>query len=104
MRDRVEAADDGGKRLPDEPAVSVIIPCNDDRHLSALFQSLLEQQEAPAFEVILVDASGRDLQASLEPWGQRLNLRVIPVEKNASAPANRNSGVAAAEADALVFI
>ena len=90
--------------MSDEPAVTVIIPCNDDRHLSALFQSLLEQQEAPPFEVILVDASGRGLHTSLESWGQRLNLRVIAVEENASAPANRNSGVAAAAADALVFI
>jgi glycosyltransferase involved in cell wall biosynthesis len=104
MAESDEAADRGGERLSDDPAVSVIIPCNDETHLPALFQSLLEQEQPPPFEVILVDASGEDLSASLNAWSERLNLRVIPAEKNASAPANRNSGVAVAATDALVFI
>jgi glycosyltransferase involved in cell wall biosynthesis len=95
----------GDRRPPsDEPMVSIVIPCNDDTYLPALFTSLIEQQNPPPFEVILVDASGRDLHTSLAAWGERLNLRVIPAEMNASAPANRNTGVAVAKADSLVFI
>ena len=104
MAERDQGGDRDGERLSDEPAVSIIIPCNDDTHLSALFQSLLEQQHPPRFEVILVDASGRDLDARVQAWGKRLNLRIIPAEKGASAAENRNTGVAVATADALVFI
>lgn len=95
---------DDGQRPSDEPIVSVVIPCNDDTYLPALFTSLIEQQDSPPFEVILVDASGRDLHTSLEAWGDRLSLTVIPAAKDASAPANRNTGVAVGKADALVFI
>jgi len=95
--------------LPEEanaaaPRVSIVIPCNDDTYLPATLASLAGQKDAPPFEVVLVNASGTDLQRHLEPRGDRLDVRIVKAHRDASAPANRNTGVAASLGTFLLFL
>ncbi len=87
-----------------EPTVSVVIPCRDVTHLSATLGSLAAQEAHPPFEVVVVDASGKDLRRLLGSWHDRLNLRVLGAEEGASASVNRNAGVAAARGSCVLFV
>ena len=87
-----------------EPTVSVVIPCRDATHLSATLASLAAQEAHPPFEVVVVDASGKDLTRLLRSWRGRLGLRIVGAEEGTSAPVNRNSGVAAARGSYILFI
>ena len=86
------------------PRVSVVIPCNDDRHLPATLASLAGQKDAPPFEVILVDATGTDLRRHLEPGSDPSDVRVVKARPDGSGPANRNMGVAASAGAFLLFL
>jgi glycosyltransferase involved in cell wall biosynthesis len=88
-----------------EPTISVVIPCRDATHLSATLGSLAAQEGAgPPFEVVVVDASGKDLGRLPGSWRDRLHLRVVEAEEGASAAVNRNAGVAAARGSCILFI
>ncbi len=108
-RQRAPLKDD--ERRPDgatettAPRVSVIIPCGpDDSHLAATLESLAVQESPPPFEVVIVDASGKDLESRLHSWRDRLELRVVRAKEGAPAPANRNAGVAASRGPFLLFV
>jgi glycosyltransferase involved in cell wall biosynthesis len=93
---------DGGEGA--KPTASVVIPCRDPTYLSATLKSLAAQKDHPPFEVVLVDASGKDLGRSLGSWRGRLTLTVLWAREGASASDNRNAGVAAARGPCILFI
>ena len=87
------------------PAVSVVIPAyNAAPYIARCLAGLAAQEDAPPFEVLLVDNNSTDdtvaiaeRHAAEHPW-----LRVLRESKQ-SAYAARNRGMAEAQGDTLVF-
>jgi succinoglycan biosynthesis protein ExoA len=80
------------------PAVSVIIPARDEaRHIERCLQSVMAQELAGAFEVIVADSS-TDGTAAL---AKRLGARVVENPGNIT-PAALNRALAAARAEIVV--
>ena len=111
QRPRVPMKDDESRPVLDgatettAPRVSVIIPCSpDNTHLAATLESLAVQEPPPPIEVVIVDASGKDLESRLHSWRDRLELRVVRAKEAAQAPANRNGGVAAPRGSCILFM
>jgi glycosyltransferase involved in cell wall biosynthesis len=86
------------------PHVSVVIPCRDDTHLPATLASLAQQNQAPPFEIIVVDDSGHEPARGVERYPDRLELRVIPARHGATSGENRNAGVGVARSDFVLFV
>jgi glycosyltransferase involved in cell wall biosynthesis len=84
-----------------EPAISVIIPTyNRAEYLGESLDSILSQ-DAPSFEVIVVDDGSTDeTAAALVPYGSR--VRVIR-QRNLGIAAARNAGLAAASGQFVAF-
>ncbi|TWE12002.1 glycosyltransferase [Rudaeicoccus suwonensis] len=88
------------------PDVSVIIPCHNAAvTLPLQLEALARQENAPAFEVLVVDnRSGDDPAAAITAWQDRLPaLRIVPAADLPGAAYARNVGVAASSADHLLF-
>ena len=87
------------------PACSIIIPTyNRPRELASCLESLT-RLESPAggFEVIVVDDGGPEpLDAVVEPFHERLDLRLLR-QANAGPGAARNAGTAAARGRFVAF-
>jgi glycosyltransferase involved in cell wall biosynthesis len=88
-----------------EPKFSVVIPTHDRRRVLAEVLSALEAQEqAPPFEVVVVDDGSSDdtpqLLASWNPARPFLTLR----QENRGPAAARNAGVAAAKGEWVAFL
>lgn len=83
--------------------VSVVIPCNDDRHLDETLASLADQGDAPPFEVVVADDTpGRRLAGHPVPDG--VDVRVVPAPTPGWASANRNLGAEHARGSHLLFV
>ncbi|MGD8215856.1 glycosyltransferase family 2 protein [Aestuariimicrobium sp. Y1814] len=91
--------------VPNEPDVSVIIPChNSTRTIGLQLQALSQQEGGPRFEVVLVDnLSTDDLAAATKPWRERLDVRVVAADAMANPGYARNVGVAHARARVVAF-
>ena len=85
------------------PVVSVVVPCQDDTYLAETIESLVGQIARP-FEVVLVDASGRDLPRRLQSWRDRLDLRFVKGAPEAFAGEHRNRGVRACRGSLVLFV
>lgn len=86
------------------PLVSVIIPCREDTHLPDTLRSLTTQRSAPSFEVVLVGTRDANLADRLSTWLSVLDLVVVVARGPATAGASRNTGVAAARGELLLFV
>lgn len=86
--------------------ISVVVPTYGRRELTEVtLRSLGAQAGAPEFEVIVVD-DGADpgLSAWAAGLGLPIDVRVLHHERNRGRAAARNTGVAAARGDAVVFL
>jgi glycosyltransferase involved in cell wall biosynthesis len=88
--------------MTDVPHVSVIMPVlNEARRITASLDALAGQDDAPTFEVIVVDNGSRDTTAELvraHPIGAR-----IETERARGPYAARNTGIAVARGEILAF-
>ena len=93
---------DGNAKV--DVAVSVIIPChNAEAFLPLQLTGLARQQDAPAFEVLLVDNRNNvDLPGFVEKFSQ-LTIRVVDATAEAGTGFARNRGIAEARAEKLLF-
>ncbi len=89
---------------PNDPHVTIVIPCRDDRHLPDTLASLAAQKHAPPFEVIVVDDSGHNAAHGVERYRDGLQLRVVAARRGATSGENRNAGVAVARGDLVLFV
>lgn len=88
------------------PQVSVVIPAYNAAHcISGQLDALRAQVDAPTFEVIVADNRSTDgtAQAALAA-AEGLDLRVVPAMRRQGVNCARNAGVAAAQADIIVFV
>ena len=87
------------------PAFSIIIPVyNDWGPLGECLESLGGQENAPAFEVVLVDDGSREPAPELiRRWASRYPLAII-TQPHRGIPAARNRGVQAAKGSVLLFV
>ncbi len=86
-------------------AVSVVIPtCNRRRILAEVLAALEEQQEAPPFEIVVVDDGSTD--GTFEWLEGRTALRPLCLlrQENRGPAAARNRGVAAATGELIAFL
>lgn len=88
---------------PDGPSVSVIVPCFDGAETVGRLVDALLRQDYPA-ELIFVDDGSADGTAARvrERGGER--VRVITHETNRGRAAARNTGIAAASGEVLLFL
>jgi glycosyltransferase involved in cell wall biosynthesis len=93
------------RELSTAPQFSVIIPVyNDWTLLERCLQSLNEQLNPPAFEVIVVDDGSSDCAPECVPDGKRsFSCRVVRQEHTGIASA-RNHGIRAATGSVLLFV
>jgi glycosyltransferase involved in cell wall biosynthesis len=87
------------------PAFSIIIPVyNDWGPLRGCLESLGRQENAPAFEVIIVDdGSGDPAPEFIRQWRGPYPLAII-TQPHRGIPAARNRGVESAKGSVLVFV
>ena len=86
--------------------LSVVVPTYGRRELSTrTLRSLVAQVDAPPFEVVVVD-DGADpgLTAHVESLGLALDVRVVHHPENRGRSAARNTGIARATGDVVVFL
>lgn len=83
--------------------ISVIVPCYRQAHLVGdAVRSVLELDQADAFEVIVVDdGSPDDVSAAVTPWGDRVRLIC---QDNRGLSGARNTGIAAATGEYVMFL
>lgn len=88
---------------PDGPSVSVIVPCYEGADTVGRLVDALVEQDYPA-ELIFVDDGSADGTAARirERGGER--VRVIEHEKNRGRAGARNTGIAAASGEVLLFL
>lgn len=92
--------------MSDAPAVSVVIPCHDAAGLLSLqLAALAGQEEAPDFEVVVVDnRSTDDLAEVVRRWAVSLpGVRLVRAERLPGAGYARNVGIGAAQGERLLF-
>ena len=92
----------------DEPAptVSVIVPCRDAADaVDAQLDALLDQPDAPPFEIVVVDNGSRDATAQVVSWraDRDPRIRLVAAADGRGANYARNRGVTAARAEHLAF-
>lgn len=92
------------------PAISLIVPVYQVRdYIGDCIRSITAQLEPPPFELILVDDCGGDDSMELalqllETTDNPLAYRVLCHERNRGLSAARNTGIAAATGDYLLFL
>ncbi|GJM44334.1 MAG: hypothetical protein DHS20C21_11760 [Gemmatimonadota bacterium] len=86
--------------------ISVIIPTHGRRDLLAhTLDSLREQQSAPEFEVVVIDDGvDPELGAWVASRDTGLTIRVVHHEVNRGRSATRNTGIAEARGDIVIFL
>lgn len=89
----------------DDPVVSVIVPAHNAADTIGLqLESLSVQRTDVPFEVIVVDnASTDDLAAAVEPFRDRLDVRIVRADERRGAAYARNVGIREARAEMLFF-
>jgi O-antigen/teichoic acid export membrane protein/glycosyltransferase involved in cell wall biosynthesis len=85
-----------------EPSISVIIPVyNSAPKIGRALDSILEQTHPVAEIVVVDDGSSDDLEAALEPYGDRVRLLR---KAHGGAASARNFGIDQARGDLLAFL
>jgi glycosyltransferase involved in cell wall biosynthesis len=87
------------------PAFSIVIAVyNDWEQLRECLQSLGRQENAPSFEVVVVDdGSGEPAPEFIRQWASRYPLAIIR-QPHRGIPAARNRGVQGSKGSVLVFV
>lgn len=88
------------------PGITVVIPAHDAAEtIGFQLEALVRQQDAPPFEVIVVDNRSRDdLSGVVGRWQERLPaLAVVPARERTGAAYARNVGIGAARHEAIAF-
>lgn len=87
------------------PAFSIIIAVyNDWEPLRECLQSLGRQEDAPSFEVIIVDdGSGEPAPEFIRQWADRYPLAILH-QPHRGIPTARNRGVQTAQGSVLLFV
>lgn len=87
------------------PVVSVVIPVlNGASVIHIQLQALVEQADAPPFEVVVADnGSTDDLVGAVEMFASRLGIRVVDAGRVPGISHARNVGARAASADKILF-
>lgn len=92
----------GGGDSGDRPGVTVVVPMLDAAAtLPALLDALADQQDAPAYDVVLVDNGSTDDSVAIAT-AHPLRPRVVRETRRGSYAA-RNAGLAATGAEVLAF-
>lgn len=87
-----------------DPAVSVIIPCfRACGFLGLQLESLAHQEQAPPFEVVLVDNGENEQLEHLARLWPQLDTRIVDATAQRGAGYARNVGMISARADFLMF-
>jgi GT2 family glycosyltransferase len=90
----------------EQPTVSVIVPVyNGADVIGDCIDALLHQEDAPPFEVIVVDDGSTDRTAAIvEPFAQKdERLRLVRFNRNRGRYAARNAAAEIAQGSVLVF-
>ncbi|HXW93187.1 MAG TPA: glycosyltransferase family A protein [Terriglobales bacterium] len=87
------------------PAFSIIVAVyNDWEPLGECLQSLGRQEDAPGFEVIIVDDGSREPAPEfIRQWGDHYPLAILH-QPHRGIPASRNRGVQSANGSVLLFV
>lgn len=98
----VDTVDVGGRADPAIPTITVVVPARDAADtIGRAVCSVLDQREAPPFELVVVD------NASADGTGERAaaaGARVVRLNDRAGGPGRaRNAGVAAARGSHVAF-
>jgi glycosyltransferase involved in cell wall biosynthesis len=88
---------------PDEPSLSVIVPCYDGADTVGRLVDALLRQDHPA-ELIFVDDGSADGTAEVVRERGGEGVRVIEHEANRGRAAARNTGIAAASGEVMIFL
>lgn len=91
--------------MTSSPEVSVIIPTyNGSATLPMQLDALVDQTDAPSFEVIVVDNGSKDGVADVaRRWASKLDLAVISAPEHQGISHARNTGIRHARAEKLAF-
>lgn len=91
--------------MPNEPQISVIVPCyNADRYLNVCLESLHAQRE-PEIEMICIDDGSTDATgAMLDAFANRDDRARVLHVPNAGVSAARNLGIARARGHYIAFV
>lgn len=87
--------------MNDKPLISIVIPClNEEAYLPNVLTSILRQQGAPSFEIIVADCGSTDKTVEI---AQRFANKVASNCQKSAAHA-RQAGAKLAEGDLIAFI
>lgn len=87
--------------MSERPAVSIVVPFYDsERHLAACIESLLAQEAAGPFEIILVDNGSTDASPAIAARYRDVTLLAEPTP---GAYVARNTGIRTARAPLIAF-
>lgn len=84
---------------------SVIVPCyNVADKVGLQLQALVQQEDNEPFEVILVNNKSTDnLEAVVEPFKDKLDVRIVDALEHAGVSYARNVGIGASTGEYLIF-
>ncbi|MEX3631775.1 glycosyltransferase [Rothia sp. LK2492] len=92
-------------RVPGQPLVSVIIPAYNAAHtIGDQLECLSRQKSAPNFEVIISDNGSTDeLVTAVEPYRNRLNVRIVDSSQIQGVSHARNVGIQESQCDFIMI-
>lgn len=92
------------QHLATGPLVSIVIPTFNRRHLLRRTLASVCAQLYRPLEVIVVNDAGADVRDIVAPFAESLPIQRIEHDRNQYLAASRNSGAAAADGHAILFL
>lgn len=87
--------------MNDKPLVSIVIPClNEEAYLPNVLTSILRQQGAPSFEIIVADCGSTDKTVEIA----KIFANKVAANCQKSAAHARQTGAKLAQGDLIAFI
>jgi teichuronic acid biosynthesis glycosyltransferase TuaG len=89
------------------PDISVVLPCHNSRiYLADAIESVLRQQDAPSWELLIVDDGStdgsREIAAAFEAQDSRIRLIALPANQGVSTA--RNIAIEASDSRYIAFL